>query len=234
MSAIRELDGCRILRPLLGIPKARLLATLAAEGQPFIADPSNRNPAFARTRLREHAATPIAITRSPTIDPRGWAASGSRASATATRCSRAPCRVHPAGFAVLDPAALLAAPPDLAERALSALVFALGGGSLSAAAPRPSRACCGCSAATARGGYALGGCRFVAWRGRVLVLRELAAAAAPVRVGPGTLVLWDRRFAVASAAGAGVLTLGYLGQDGVAELHRQCGHGAPTSPLARA
>ena len=55
MSAIRETDGCRILRPLLEIPKARLLATLAAEGQPFITDPSNLNSAYARARLRGSA-----------------------------------------------------------------------------------------------------------------------------------------------------------------------------------
>ena len=55
MSAIREIDGCRILRPLLEIPKVRLLATLAAEHQSFITDPSNLNPVYARVRLRDRA-----------------------------------------------------------------------------------------------------------------------------------------------------------------------------------
>src|SRR5436305_1420363 len=52
MSAIRELADCRLLRPLLGVAKQRLLAFLQAEGQPFITDPSNSDPAFARSRLR--------------------------------------------------------------------------------------------------------------------------------------------------------------------------------------
>ena len=61
----------------------------------------------------------------------------------------------------------------------------------------------------------LGGCRFVPWRGRLLVLRELAAAGAAVRLQPGARLLWDRRFAVDLApAGAGGLTLGYLGSGG--------------------
>jgi tRNA(Ile)-lysidine synthase len=39
-------------RPLLSIPKSRLLATLAAAGIPFADDPSNRDPRFTRPRLR--------------------------------------------------------------------------------------------------------------------------------------------------------------------------------------
>jgi tRNA(Ile)-lysidine synthase len=42
-----------LLRPLLTVPKSRLLATLAAANVPFIEDPSNRDPRFTRPRLRE-------------------------------------------------------------------------------------------------------------------------------------------------------------------------------------
>ena len=42
-----------IARPLLGIPKSRLLATLKAARIRFADDPSNRNPAFTRVRIRE-------------------------------------------------------------------------------------------------------------------------------------------------------------------------------------
>src|SRR5437763_667593 len=52
MSVVRELSGCRLVRPLLAVPRARLAALLAAEGQPFLRDPSNTNPAFERARLR--------------------------------------------------------------------------------------------------------------------------------------------------------------------------------------
>jgi tRNA(Ile)-lysidine synthase len=41
-----------LVRPFLRVPKARLLATLAAKSLPFIDDPSNRDPRFARSRLR--------------------------------------------------------------------------------------------------------------------------------------------------------------------------------------
>jgi tRNA(Ile)-lysidine synthase len=41
-----------LVRPLLGTPKSRLIATLAAENIPFVEDPSNRDPRFTRARLR--------------------------------------------------------------------------------------------------------------------------------------------------------------------------------------
>ncbi len=42
----------KLVRPLLDIPKARLIATLRAEKIPFADDPSNRDPRFTRARLR--------------------------------------------------------------------------------------------------------------------------------------------------------------------------------------
>jgi tRNA(Ile)-lysidine synthase len=41
-----------LIRPLLDLPKARLLATLARAGIAFADDPSNRDPRFTRARLR--------------------------------------------------------------------------------------------------------------------------------------------------------------------------------------
>jgi tRNA(Ile)-lysidine synthase len=41
-----------LVRPLIEIPKARLVATLARAGIAFVDDPSNRDPRFTRARLR--------------------------------------------------------------------------------------------------------------------------------------------------------------------------------------
>jgi tRNA(Ile)-lysidine synthase len=41
-----------LMRPLLDIPKSRLVATLHAAGIPYADDPSNRDPRFTRARLR--------------------------------------------------------------------------------------------------------------------------------------------------------------------------------------
>jgi len=44
--------GIAVIRPLLGLAKARLIAMAEAEGWSFFNDPSNADPRFARTRLR--------------------------------------------------------------------------------------------------------------------------------------------------------------------------------------
>jgi tRNA(Ile)-lysidine synthase len=44
--------GVFLVRPLLDLPKSRLVATLRAAGIPAADDPSNHDPRFARTRLR--------------------------------------------------------------------------------------------------------------------------------------------------------------------------------------
>lgn len=53
MARESELSGVTIVRPLLDIPKARLIATLAKARIAFADDPSNRDPRFTRPRWRE-------------------------------------------------------------------------------------------------------------------------------------------------------------------------------------
>jgi tRNA(Ile)-lysidine synthase len=52
MDVISMRDGMTIARPLLGLKKRDLIAFAEARGAPFIDDPSNADPRFARTRLR--------------------------------------------------------------------------------------------------------------------------------------------------------------------------------------
>jgi tRNA(Ile)-lysidine synthase len=52
MARQSRLDGLILLRPFLGIEKARLVATLRAAKINYAEDPSNRDPRFTRARLR--------------------------------------------------------------------------------------------------------------------------------------------------------------------------------------
>lgn len=55
LAAMRKLamrEEIALLRPLLDVPKARLLASLEGAGVPFVQDPSNADPRFSRVRLR--------------------------------------------------------------------------------------------------------------------------------------------------------------------------------------
>ncbi len=53
MAAVAERGQIRLLRPLLAMPKAMLLATLRHRGVPWVEDPSNNDLRFARASLRQ-------------------------------------------------------------------------------------------------------------------------------------------------------------------------------------
>jgi tRNA(Ile)-lysidine synthase len=213
MSAVREMPGMRLVRPLLAVPKARLVALLVAEGQPFLSDPSNRNPAFERARLRvDDSAGVDAHIDQLTVELRGHGRRRIEREQALDRLLASAVSLHPAGFAVLDTVAIGHAEAELFERLLGRVAVCIGGAAYPLRRERVARLR---AVLLDRPEHArtLGGCRFVPWRGRHLVLRELAGAAPPVNLEPGTELVWDRRFAVSvpRALQPG-LVLGYLGQ----------------------
>jgi tRNA(Ile)-lysidine synthase len=222
MSAIRELAGCRLLRPLLGVARARLQTFLEIERQPFLTDPSNRDPAFERSRLRGSDGTRSAAINMPHMAAAIRELGGLRA-AREREVNIALARLvhlHPAGFAVLDPAILGSVSRAVVEPALSALVSTIGGLLYPCRRERIARLCDVLGDGQRRG-YTLGGCRFVRWRGRVLVMRELARATQPAGLNPGTIISWDRRYEVSLRPEAStVFTIAYLGSAGVTQLNR--------------
>lgn len=56
MAGVTRRDGLCHIRPLLACRKADLVAVCEAAGQPFLRDPSNEDPRYARTRMRRLAA----------------------------------------------------------------------------------------------------------------------------------------------------------------------------------
>lgn len=52
MARENEMFGVCVVRPLLDLPKARLMATLSRFGVIYADDPSNRDPRFTRARIR--------------------------------------------------------------------------------------------------------------------------------------------------------------------------------------
>ncbi|MFC0408085.1 tRNA lysidine(34) synthetase TilS [Roseomonas elaeocarpi] len=187
MPGFRGSDGVALLRPLLPVPRARLLATVLAAGLQPVSDPSNRDPRFARTRMRE------------AIDRHAGAAEGLSAAAAgfATRRLRredevaerlgAAASFRAEGWVRLDAAAL--GRDAVAARALAALVRSLGGAPYAPASEAVA-------VLLQRGGGTLGG---VCWRGEAL-FREPAACAPPVPAAAGGC--WDGRWRFAARPGA--------------------------------
>lgn len=217
MAPVTEGFFARILRPLLSIPHAWLTATLFARGQQWVEDPSNRNDAFARVRMRGVL---------PALAAEGMSAE--RLAATARRMGRARAALedmvaqaaarwvapHPAGHAVVDPAVFRLVPEEVGLRLLSRLVQAVGG---AAYPPREERVL----ALHRRllGGLArvvtAGGCRLGPHEGAVLICREAGRMAPPQPLVPAEETLWDGRFRVKMAEGAPLgLSIGPLGVTG--------------------
>jgi tRNA(Ile)-lysidine synthase len=212
MAAVRELPGLRLLRPLLGVPKAALLALLEAERQPWLDDPSNRAPGFARSRLR--------------CDPRLDAARLIRLACAQGEAREAldgavaawlvqHAQIFPTGFALIALGELALAAPAVAARALQQTLLTIGG------RPYPPR-----RARLDRllvelrdgphpvSGRTLGGCRLLPWHGRVLVCREAGAIAEVLAPEAGVWQSWDGRFAIRVSGALEGLSVRALGARG--------------------
>jgi len=200
MSAVRETPDVRLLRPLLGIPKTVLLATLEAEGQDWIEDPSNRNEAFARVRvrraMREGGLEAAALARSAYRFGRARLA----LEAAVTQVLARSARVHPAGFAVLDHSQIFAAPDEVGLRALGRVLAAIGGNSYAPRLGKLERLYEKLSGDHGIRGLTLGGCRVMAgtgrYRGKLVICREARGLPEPVAVEASQRLLWDRRFQI--------------------------------------
>ena len=199
MAAVSHRGDVKLVRPLLDLPKSRLIATLQSRRHPWVDDPSNHDPAFARSRIRELA---------PVLADTGITAEG--IAVTARRLGRAraaleyyACELvrsavesHAAGFCWIDREALLAAPEEVGLRILSRVVAAVGAGRAPPRYDRLERA----YATLLRNGHGractLSGCRIVARGHRILVCRENRGVGDCVTLRPGQNRRWDARFDV--------------------------------------
>ena len=202
-------DGLRLLRPLLGVPRARLSATLEARGQPWLDDPANADPRYERVRLRALVPALGAERLAAAAETAGRARAALDAAA-ASLVARA-ARLDPAGWALLDPAEFRREPAG--PRALRLLLHAIGG---DAYAPAPARVEALLAELGDRG-RTLAHCRTLPWRGGVLVCREARGLPAPAAVAPGRRTRWDRFVAELGADAPRGLEIGPLGADGDAE-----------------
>jgi tRNA(Ile)-lysidine synthase len=212
-------SSARLLRPLLGVARARLEATLVARAQDWIEDPSNRNPAYARVRLRQRRSVEAigAGDQAPLGDLARQMAGlrSERLSEAAATLARA-STLMPEGYAVIDAAALTSASPEAGLRALDGLIRAVGG----AAYPNPRDSLLRLweelrAGLTER--RSLGGCLIAPRRGGFLLMREPSAMQPPQPVHAGQSIRWDRRFDLRTA-GSGDGRVGALTREGWAAI----------------
>ena len=122
--------GLTLARPLLGIAKARLVATCRAHGWPFFMDPSNADPRFARSRWRAllpalgaEGVTPNRLARLATRIARAQDALEFKAA----QAFEAACLMRQAGRLVLDLDGLMMREPDeIVLRVLMRAIIVMG------------------------------------------------------------------------------------------------------------
>ena len=159
MAALVEHREARLLRPLLGVSRARLTATLEVRGLDWIDDPSNEDRRFERVRVRQDGVAP---SPAPTEAGHGRAARDRRLAEAAL----ATLDVEPAGIA-LDQFVVSQLDSEIAQRLLSRVVQAGAGRDHPPRRDRLERAAARLSQGARRGksgksqDFTLSGCQFM-------------------------------------------------------------------------
>ncbi len=227
MAAQVPLGGPMLVRPLLEIPKSRLLATLDELGQTWVDDPSNDDRRFVRARWRRLmpalAAEGLTPERLGELARRAGRARAALEAAADALCRQAVC-ADAAGFCRLDARALTEASEDTGLRVLSRVVRGAAGAER---APRQHRLerLYAALAAHAQGapfpGATLGGCRLMPTGQGIVALREDGRCPPQtVRLTPRESLLWDGRFRISADDIAPRAVVRPIGAEGVAALRR--------------
>lgn len=227
MSASRLLgrdDGVQLVRPLLGVARDRLVATLEARGLTWIDDPSNEADHFERVRVRKARTQleaiglsneKIALSASRlerARDALEWASRGLEKTAGLD--------LHDGAYASLNAGQVFAAPAELRLRLFGRLIAAFGGQEVP---PRLSKLEAFVEWLNQPDYEAtLGGCIVSRYKDQISVFREPGRVGLPeLSLAPGTSAIWDRRFRVSvpSTAGQTVAVRG-LGAEAYSRLRK--------------
>jgi len=230
MSTTTYLHGVHIARPLLGIPKIRLLATCAALGQRWIDDPSNHNPRYARTQIRARLA---AKENSGDIAEKtqGFGIARAARDRTIRSILKKAATEYAAGFVRLNWRMLTDATEDVGAGALGRVLSRVSG---APHGPRTNKLAA-LHRAVARGLTAtrsLHRCLAMPQAdGHVLIFRE-PRNLPTVPIVAGSKFTWDRRFVVALEPGSKSdgMTVGPLGHKGWGQVRDRAKSAHPTIP----
>jgi tRNA(Ile)-lysidine synthase len=177
MAKVREVRPTRILRPLLGVPKARLRATVDEFDVDVVDDPSNEDLKFDRVRIRRSL---MGLKSGPSIAKlcdmadRMGSSRAALEDAVANALAQT-CVIFPEGYGLLDWEALSVTPLDIRHRALARIVACIGGNPYTPRYKRLQNLDDMLMTGNLRGGRTLAGCRILRRKSKLLICREPSA-----------------------------------------------------------
>lgn len=214
-------DTVTLVRPLLGTSKQDLRDCLAELGQFWIDDPSNRNEAFDRVKIREFMAKPPL---------EGFSAE--RLSETAKRMQRTRAALEyyerqwlsglnwnaATCHAEFLKDHLAGAPEDIVLRGMKTAIQCIGGADHGVRFEKLERLLADMRSESFAGAT-LGGARFIAQaNNRIMIVREQSAVEGNVRLSQESV--WDNRFSIVGQEASTSLDaeVGALGERGLTRL----------------
>jgi tRNA(Ile)-lysidine synthase len=219
-----------ILRPLLDVPRSRLVAWLMAQGQHWVDDPSNDDEHYERVRIRHALKSAHGLGLSAealALSARRLRRARDALNEMTMRFLRDALTTHEAGYGEIRLPVLFGAPEEIALKCLSHMARTFGRGG-DGEPPRMSQLEAAYATLRRDGrGVTLCGCRFALCRGSLLAMREFGRMELrPIEINAGDCVWWDGRFTVSLRGSASPsdtskkLILRALGIDGLAAVSR--------------
>ncbi|MDA0262226.1 MAG: tRNA lysidine(34) synthetase TilS [Proteobacteria bacterium] len=196
MPLVAERDGIRYVRPVLGIARERLAATLEKWGQPWIEDPSNRDPRFTRVKVRRQLHRGVLASAEIAGSARRIGVLRALHDDETSKFLAAAIELDPRGFCRLQLSAIKMGDPATVRRAISRVLSCVGVGAYPIRRARIERLVHEICAAGPFAARTLGGCRIVSHSQQLVVCRESGRIGPPVRLIPGRAVQWDHRYDV--------------------------------------
>ena len=190
MAAVRRQNGISLVRPLLGVSRAALRASLQAAGQGWLEDPSNEDPQYDRIKMRRilQELTPLGLDAEHLAQVAHNMQSAQAVLDAQTKAAAITCAKARAGAVVLERAAFDALPIEIARRLMLAALKWVSG---AVYAPRNRSLTAAMDGLRNTDSATLEGCHLIAKGPQIWVCREFNVVR-DLRADPGAL--WDGRW----------------------------------------
>lgn len=240
MSVQNVVDGVRLLRPLLAIPKSSLVEYLGEEKQKWLEDPSNQNPLYARVHIRQqltHAENNIDLKQRSivVINKLGKFRNllENNLVSQMTNC----ISVYSQGYAAINLTEFNKLDNVITLKAIAALICNLSGSEHPPRTHKLQEMNSLIRNGQLRTKYCIGGLLFEPVKEQnILVYRENKAIEEAITLEPGIAAFWDKRFVIkisSDVKNSSPMRVQALGSNGLAEVRKNAKHLLKSTPPDR-